>query len=191
MTDPPVGPLSGEGAACASWSCARLVGLVVVGVPVVPVAGLCVDVDRSLALVVTMAPMPQAAAEPPPAMQPADEDREGGPKASGWLEPTGAGLVRPDWVSASLTARMTGKRVEVLAERSESGRTWVLPSGEAKQELSGVVRFQDPARKDDQGGWRDIDTTLAKVSASERRWPQRIHGRKTNPVESTHERLSF
>ncbi|MFT4165093.1 MAG: hypothetical protein QM650_07595 [Microlunatus sp.] len=116
----------------------------------------------SLALMVTMAPTPQAAAEPPPAVEPADDDRENDPKAGGWLESTGAGLVRPDWVSASLTARMTGKRVEVLSERSESGRSWVLPSGQVTTERSGLVRFQDPAKKDDQGGWRDIDTTLVK-----------------------------
>lgn len=81
------------------------------------------------------------------------------------FEATGSGLVRPDWVSASVTARASGRRVEVLAERSETSRTFALPEGGAivDQYLAGV-RFRDrSARATD--GWRDIDTSLVADAA--------------------------
>ncbi|HET8970722.1 MAG TPA: hypothetical protein VFN19_06675 [Candidatus Nanopelagicales bacterium] len=121
----------------------------------------------TLALVVTMAPAPVAAADPveTPAPPPGDTS-----KASSWVEPTGAGLVRPDWVSAAVTARSSGQRVEVLAARTGSSRSWMLPTGVVESEATGLVRFKEdtaaashttashaPARDD---GWRDIDTTL-------------------------------
>lgn len=78
---------------------------------------------------------------------------------AGWVEPTGEGLVRPDLVSAAVTARASGSRVEVLAERSATSRTWALPSGALESEASSApVRFREEAAEDD--GWRDIDTTL-------------------------------
>jgi RHS repeat-associated protein len=107
----------------------------------------------AIALVVTMAPVPAAAApapEPPPSS---------GQSPAAWVESTGAGVVRPDLLSASVTARASGQRVEVLSERSATSRTWALPSGGMESEASSApVRFRDKAAGND--GWRDIDTTL-------------------------------
>jgi RHS repeat-associated protein len=76
-----------------------------------------------------------------------------------WVEPTGSGPVRPDFVSASVTARASGQRVEVLSERSETARTWALPLGGYESETSAApVRFEKPGARND--GWVDIDTTL-------------------------------
>ena len=59
------------------------------------------------------------------------------------IEPTGTGLVRPDFVSASVTARSAGERVEVLSERNEWSRSWVEPSGTVTVEtLFDDVRFK-------------------------------------------------
>lgn len=108
----------------------------------------------ALALIVTMAPAPlPAAADPTESPAPTEA------KPRPWIEPTGSDPVRPDWLSASLTARSSGQRVEVLAARTESSRSWVLPSGAVESELTGEVRFKDPAGTD-RHGWRDIDTTL-------------------------------
>ncbi|WP_188898507.1 RHS repeat-associated core domain-containing protein [Microlunatus endophyticus] len=80
------------------------------------------------------------------------------------MEPTGDGLVRPDLVSAAVTARASGKRVEVLADRSETSRTWANPDGTLSSEMTGgPVRFKDStATRTD--GWRDIDLTLQRNS---------------------------
>lgn len=115
----------------------------------------------AVALVVSMFPAVDLAAadptEPPPADPPVDTSKE-------WLEPTGEGLVRPDWVSAALTARSTGRRVEVLSARSDQKRSWVLPSGEVDAEIAGgPVRFKD-AKATATDGWRDVDTDLVFVS---------------------------
>jgi hypothetical protein len=93
----------------------------------------------SWGLVFSAAPdvVPEAAAAPtdPAPARPASPTAE-------WVEPTGRGLVRPDLTSASVTARASGQRVEVLSQRSEAERTWVLPSGELESELTGgPVRF--------------------------------------------------
>lgn len=90
------------------------------------------------------------------------------------VEPTGSGLVRPDWVSAATTARLAKARVEVLSERTESSRTWSLPDGTALvEQFTGDVRFPDATAEAD--GWRDIDTTLklnADGSVSPRAVPE-------------------
>lgn len=79
------------------------------------------------------------------------------------LERTGSGLVRPDTVSASVTARASGQRVEVLSDRSGTSRRWALPTGGFQNESAlAPVRFKDPAALAD--GWRDIDTTLVTGS---------------------------
>ncbi len=75
---------------------------------------------------------------------------------AGWVEPTGEGLVRPDFTSASVTARSSGQRVEVLSERSRYERSWVNPDGTVSAEQTGLVRFEDPAVA---GGWRDVNIT--------------------------------
>ncbi|MDO5735228.1 MAG: DNRLRE domain-containing protein [Propionibacteriaceae bacterium] len=70
-------------------------------------------------------------------------------------------MVRPDWVSATVTARSTGQRVEVLSEKSETGRVWVFPDGSVEEEqAAAAVRFL----KEDSDQWRDIDTTLQATS---------------------------
>lgn len=111
----------------------------------------------AVALVVSMFPAADVASaeptDPPPADPPADTSKD-------WIEPTGEGIVRPDWVSAALTARSTGRRVEVLSARSDQERSWVSPSGQIEAEIAGgPVRFKD-AKAADTDGWRDIDTDL-------------------------------
>lgn len=100
--------------------------------------------------------MPTAAADPEPTPVPSPQTSPGEP----WLEPTGTGLVRPDWLSASVSARASGQRVEVLSERTGSVRRWVLSDGSVEVEESlGAVRFED-AKAEDTDKWRDIDTSL-------------------------------
>ncbi|MFF9322858.1 RHS repeat-associated core domain-containing protein [Streptomyces sp. NPDC014735] len=63
-----------------------------------------------------------------------------------------------DIASARVAARLSGKRVEALSERTETSTTWVNKDGSLTTELSaGPVRFQDPAS----GNWRDVDVELA------------------------------
>lgn len=110
----------------------------------------------AVALVISMFPAADLAAadptEPPQTDKPVDT-------TSDWVSPTGSDPVRPDWLSAALTARSSGQRVEVLSARTESARSWVLPSGAVTSELTGEVRFKDPAATA-HDGWREIDTTL-------------------------------
>ncbi|MEU8226186.1 RHS repeat-associated core domain-containing protein [Kribbella sp. NPDC048915] len=63
---------------------------------------------------------------------------------------------RPDLVSAVVSARAQGSKVEVLALRTETTTTWANPDGTMTTELNaGDIRFKDPS-----GKWRDIDLTL-------------------------------
>ena len=67
-------------------------------------------------------------------------------------------VVRPDWVSASVTARASGVRVEVLSQRSETTQVFVNADGTVVEETAfAPVRFRDEAGPE---GWREIDTTL-------------------------------
>jgi RHS repeat-associated protein len=67
-------------------------------------------------------------------------------------------LTAADRVAAAMSARLSGKRVEVLSERTEESVTFVNPDGSFTSELSsGPVRVQDES-----GAWRDIDTTLVR-----------------------------
>ncbi|MGW0926633.1 DNRLRE domain-containing protein [Streptomyces sp. NPDC002755] len=60
-----------------------------------------------------------------------------------------------DLASARVLARLSGKRVEALAERTETSTTWVNPNGSLTTELSaGPVRFQDSDI------WRTVDLDL-------------------------------
>ncbi|MGW1409906.1 DNRLRE domain-containing protein [Streptomyces sp. NPDC002403] len=62
-----------------------------------------------------------------------------------------------DISSARVAARLSGKRVEALSERTETSTTWVNKDGSLTTELSaGPVRFQDPTT----GDWRDVDVKL-------------------------------
>ncbi|AQP43780.1 hypothetical protein RPIT_02250 [Tessaracoccus flavus] len=80
-------------------------------------------------------------------------------------------VVRPDWVSASVTARASGVRVEVLSERSETTQVFVNADGTVVEETAfAPVRFRDEAGSE---GWREIDTTLVAAgdgSVSRCRW---------------------
>jgi len=67
-------------------------------------------------------------------------------------------LVRPDEMSARVTARSSGRRVEVENLRTETTTTWVEPDGLLSSELhGGQIRFKTPS-----GQWRDVDLTLAE-----------------------------
>ncbi|MFF5789321.1 DNRLRE domain-containing protein [Streptomyces sp. NPDC012693] len=64
-----------------------------------------------------------------------------------------------DLPSATVAARLSGKRVEALAERTESTTTWANPDGTATTESSsGPVRFRDKTA----GTWRIVDINLTK-----------------------------
>ena len=86
------------------------------------------------------------------AMQPAAESTE-----------TGAGdgpLARPDTVSAALTARSTGRQVEVEDLRDEFSSTWANPDGTMTTKLAAA-----PIRQQDESGeWIDIDLEYVEQS---------------------------
>ncbi|MFJ3861944.1 DNRLRE domain-containing protein, partial [Streptomyces sp. NPDC090085] len=63
-----------------------------------------------------------------------------------------------DIPSARALARLSGKRVEALSERTETSTTWVNKDGSLTSEVAaGPIRFRDPAT----GQWRDVDVSLA------------------------------
>jgi len=65
-------------------------------------------------------------------------------------------LQRPDSVSAMVTARATGQRVEDLSQASETTSVYANPDGTwTAQTASGPVQVQDQS-----GVWHPIDTTL-------------------------------
>lgn len=69
---------------------------------------------------------------------------------------------RPDAVSASLSARAQGARVENVAARTQTSSTFANPDGTWTVEDSGVpVQF-----KDSDGNWRAIDTGLLPAGES-------------------------
>ncbi|MFB7686233.1 polymorphic toxin-type HINT domain-containing protein [Streptomyces sp. NPDC056140] len=56
-----------------------------------------------------------------------------------------------------MAAKLSGKRVEALSERTETATTWANKDGSLTTELAaGPVRFQDSAT----GSWRDVDVDL-------------------------------
>ncbi|MET8102974.1 DNRLRE domain-containing protein, partial [Streptomyces sp. NPDC005236] len=62
-----------------------------------------------------------------------------------------------DISSARVLARLSGKRVEALSERTETSTTWVHADGSLTTELSaGPVRFRDEST----GHWRAVDLDL-------------------------------
>ncbi|MFF8607208.1 DNRLRE domain-containing protein [Streptomyces sp. NPDC015346] len=62
-----------------------------------------------------------------------------------------------DIASARVAARLSGKRVEALSERTETSTTWVNKDGSLTTELTaGPVRFEDEST----GEWRDVDLGL-------------------------------
>ncbi len=94
----------------------------------------------------------------PPALEPS-ASTETGP--SGRIAAMGTELVRPDWVSAQVSAAASGKRVEVLSARTQTARSWVNPDGTVSaEEAAAPVRFERAGAGAD--GWVDIHTTLVK-----------------------------
>ncbi|MER5312934.1 sugar-binding protein, partial [Streptomyces sp. NPDC002773] len=64
-----------------------------------------------------------------------------------------------DLASATVAARLSGKRVEALSERTESTTTWANPDGTVTTDAaSGPVRFRDKKT----GTWRNVDVALVK-----------------------------
>ncbi|MEU5522274.1 RHS repeat-associated core domain-containing protein [Streptomyces sp. NPDC047860] len=64
-----------------------------------------------------------------------------------------------DIPSARVAARLSGKRVEALSERTETSTTWVNKDGSLTTELTaGPVRFRDEAT----GEWRNVDLDLVR-----------------------------
>lgn len=68
---------------------------------------------------------------------------------------------RPDLVSAVLTARAQGTRVEVSGERTESSTTYANPDGTFTTES-----FSGPVRTRKNGAWTPIDTRLTDTGES-------------------------
>nr|WP_245877225.1 DNRLRE domain-containing protein [Streptomyces glaucescens] len=63
-----------------------------------------------------------------------------------------------DIPSARVAARLSGKRVEALSERTETSTTWANKDGSLTTELTaGPIRFHDETT----GDWRDVDLDLA------------------------------
>ncbi|MFD5589649.1 DNRLRE domain-containing protein [Streptomyces sp. NPDC127063] len=66
-----------------------------------------------------------------------------------------------DIPSARVAARLSGRRVEALSERTETATTWVNPNGSLTTEVSaGPIRFKDTST----GAWRDVDLNLVQGS---------------------------
>ncbi|MFE7213899.1 sugar-binding protein, partial [Streptomyces sp. NPDC057611] len=64
-----------------------------------------------------------------------------------------------DIPSAKVAARLHGKRVEALSERTETSTTWVNKDGSLTTELTaGPVRFTDEGT----GEWREVDLDLVQ-----------------------------
>ncbi|MFE5853596.1 RHS repeat-associated core domain-containing protein [Streptomyces sp. NPDC056500] len=71
--------------------------------------------------------------------------------------PKGQVTQAADIMSAGVAARLSGKRVEALSERTETSTTWVNKDGSLTTELvAGPVRFKDKAS----GRWRTVDLEL-------------------------------
>lgn len=65
-----------------------------------------------------------------------------------------------DLPSATVAARLSGKRVEALSERTESTTTWANPDGTVTTDAaSGPVRVRDEIT----GAWRNVDVNLTKL----------------------------
>ncbi|TQK42329.1 RHS repeat-associated protein [Streptomyces sp. SLBN-118] len=61
-----------------------------------------------------------------------------------------------DEASALLTARLQDRKIEVLSERTADSTTYALPTGELQ-----TSSYAGPIRVDQNGVWRDIDTSLS------------------------------
>ncbi|MEU4607481.1 hypothetical protein AB0F43_31230 [Kribbella sp. NPDC023972] len=67
---------------------------------------------------------------------------------------------RPDLVSAVVTARSQGSKVEVESMRSQTSTTWANPDGTMTTEAHAApIRFKTPS-----GAWQSVDLVLAKAA---------------------------
>ncbi|MGW0198956.1 hypothetical protein ACWDX9_36725, partial [Nonomuraea sp. NPDC003201] len=117
----------------------------------------------SVALAVTVADIPTAYADtplpqPPPAAAPPDPST------------APAGPSAPDESSAKLTARLTGKRVEIESARTEASSTYANPDGSLTEEM-----FAGPVRVRDGAGWKPVD--LALTATGDGTVTPKSHGR--------------
>ncbi|WP_344052539.1 DNRLRE domain-containing protein [Streptomyces thermoalcalitolerans] len=91
-----------------------------------------------------------------------------------------------DIPSAKVAARLYGKRVEALSERTETSTTWVNKDGSLTTELTaGPVRFTDETT----GKWREIDLDLVReadgtVEPKAHPGGLRLSGRSGTPATS-------
>ncbi|MGW0839114.1 DNRLRE domain-containing protein [Streptomyces sp. NPDC002787] len=88
-----------------------------------------------------------------------------------------------DIPSAKVAARLSGKRVEALSERTETSTTWVNKDGSLTTELSaGPIRFERD------GKWVDVDVELRESDAGVEPVAHpgglRLSGRKGTPATS-------
>ncbi|MCQ1576110.1 DNRLRE domain-containing protein [Streptomyces parvus] len=66
-----------------------------------------------------------------------------------------------DILSAKVAAKLYGKRVEALSERTETSTTWVNKNGSLTTELAaGPVRFEEA-----DGSWSDVDVELRETAS--------------------------
>lgn len=78
-----------------------------------------------------------------------------GTQSATW-DASSSDLVKPDSVSAMVTARASGEPVEVLSDRTDSMQVFAMPDGTWKRDsATGPVRMQDR-----NGEWHDLDSTL-------------------------------
>ncbi|MCW7991694.1 hypothetical protein XF35_42530, partial [Streptomyces platensis subsp. clarensis] len=63
-----------------------------------------------------------------------------------------------DLASARTAAKLSGKKIEALSERSETSTTWANPDGSLTSEL-----FGGPVRFERDGVWTDVDVRLRKA----------------------------
>ena len=81
------------------------------------------------------------------------------PVAAAPAAPATDNTSRPDAVSAMVTARSTGERVEDLSQRTETVRVFANPDGTWTSDGT-----TEPERvQDADGTWRDLDTTLVET----------------------------
>ncbi|MFB7323415.1 DNRLRE domain-containing protein [Streptomyces sp. NPDC056190] len=91
-----------------------------------------------------------------------------------------------DIPSARVAARLSGKQVEALSERTETSTTWVNKDGSLTTELTaGPVRFTDEAS----GKWREVDLDLVqgtdgRVEPKAHPGGLRLAGRSDIPAKS-------
>ncbi|MGW4200628.1 DNRLRE domain-containing protein [Streptomyces sp. NPDC004726] len=91
-----------------------------------------------------------------------------------------------DVASARVAARLSGKRVEAVSERTETSTTWANKDGSLTTELvAGPVRFADKGS----GDWREVDLDLVKAAGgavAPRAHPRglRLAGKAGTPARS-------